>query len=144
MKNNRMKNTFTCRPHHSVRILFLILLGALVSGCASQTAQGSRLRITNSGSLPIDNLLVIFPGDRIRFGDISAGTTTEYKDLPNGVLKYAAYEFEIDGQTAHQAVIDWVGESPMPGSLFTYTIDFDPSRKKTGAIIRLVNVKTDQ
>jgi hypothetical protein len=36
-----------------------------------------------------------------------------------------------------------VGESPMKGTLFTYTIDFDPKRENTGDRVRLIDVKKD-
>jgi hypothetical protein len=116
---------------------------AVISGCTSQSAQVSHLRITNNGSLAINDLIVLFPQDSIEFGDIPAGTTTEYKDVPNGALRYAAYKFEVDGQIITQPVIDWIGESPMSGELFTYTIDFDPNRANTGDRVRLIDVKND-
>ena len=103
----------------------------------------SRLRITNSGSIDIAKLVILFPQDRIEFGDVPAGTTTVYKDVPNGVFAYAAYEFEVDDEIITQPVIDWMGESPMSGTLFTYTIDFDPNRANTGDTIRSIDVKND-
>ena len=126
--------------HHSNLVCKVFLLAALMvlSGCNLQSAEVPRLRITNNGSVPINNLVVIFPQDRIEFGNIPAGTTTDYKDVPNGVFSYAAYQFDVDGETITQPVIDWVGESPMSGILFTYTIDFDP-----GARIQLIHVKND-
>lgn len=103
----------------------------------------SRLRIANNGSLAINNLVVIFPEDSIEFGDVPAGTTTEYKDVPNGIFRYAAYKFELDGQIITQSVIDWVGESPVSGKMFTYIIDFDPNRANTGDRVRLIEVKNN-
>ena len=66
----------------------------------------ARLRINNSGTMDVENLTVLFPEDEIKFGDISAGSTTEYLDVPNGVFGYAAYQFEIDGQMITQSVTD--------------------------------------
>ena len=120
-------------------LLLTALLGIILSGCNLQSAEVPRLRITNNGSVPINNLVVLFPEERIEFGDIPAGTTTEYKDVPNGVFSYAAYQFEVDSEVITQPVIDWVGESPMNGTRFTYIIDFDPY----GARIQLIEVKND-
>jgi hypothetical protein len=120
-------------------LLLTALLGIILSGCNLQSAEVSRLRITNNGSVPIHNLVVLLPEERIEFGDIPAGTTTAYKDASNGVFSYAAYQFEVDGEVFTQPVIDWVGESPMNGTLFTYIIDFDPD----GARIQLIEVKND-
>jgi hypothetical protein len=102
-----------------------IILGAGLAGCGSPAP---RLRITNSGAQAIKNLTVLFPEDRIEFGDVPAGSTTDYKPVPNGVYSYAAYQYEVNGLSTTQPVIDWVGEKPMAGDSFTYTIDVDASR----------------
>jgi hypothetical protein len=134
---------FKHRPHKLIlkALLLIAILGSMISGC--QSKQVSRLRVTNNGSLAINSLVVIFPQDRVEFGDVPAGTTTEYRDVPNGVLAYAAYEFEVDGEVATQPVIDWVGESPISGTLFTYTLDFDPNHIDSGNRVRLIEVKND-
>ena len=132
--SNDQQNNLVCKV-----LLLTALLGLILSGCNLQSAEVPRLRITNNGSFPINNLVVLFPEETIEFDDILAGTTTEYKDVPNGVFSYAAYQFEVDGEAITQPVIDWVGESPMNGTLFTYIIDFDPY----GARIQLIEVKND-
>jgi hypothetical protein len=143
-KMKPQKTTPTYRSLNSLyRLLLLTIVGIALSGCTAQPTQVSRLRVTNNGSLAIDNLIVRFPEDSIEFGDVPAGTTTEYKDVPNGVFSYAAYNFKVDDHIMTQPVIDWVGESPMTGKLFTYTIDFDPNRINTGDIVRLIDVKND-
>lgn len=126
------------------RIVLLTAVWAVVlSGCNLRAADVPSLRIINNGSVPIKNLVVLFPQDRIEFGDVPPGTTTEYKEASNGVFRYAAYQFEVDGQLVTEPAIDWIGESPMSGTLFTYTIDFDPDRTNTGDRIRLLEVKND-
>jgi hypothetical protein len=126
------------------KIMLLTVVGAIsLSSCNLRAAEVPSLRITNHGSLPIKNLVVLFPQDRIEFGDVPAGTTTEYKEVSNGVFRYAAYQFEVDGQVVTEPAIDWIGESPMNGNLFTYTLDFDPGRTNTGDRIRLIEVKSD-
>ena len=120
-----------------------LALSASLAGCGSPTPQTPRLRITNSGSQSIQNLTVLFPEDRIEFGDVPAGGTTEYKHAPNGVYNYAAYRYEVDGQTVTQPVIDWVGEAPMAGDSFTYTINVDSSRPELQRV-QLVDVARDE
>ena len=131
------------KDHHSNLVWKVILLtavlGIVLSGCNSQSAKVPHLRVMNKGSVPINNLVVLFPEESIEFGDIPPGTTTEYQEVPHGVFSYAAYQFEVDGEVITQPVIDWVGESPMNGTLFTYIIDFDPN----GARIQLIEVKND-
>jgi hypothetical protein len=129
-----------------VRKVFLLtaIWAIALSGCNSRYVEVPSLRITNNGSVPIKNLVVLFPHDRIEFGDVPAGITTEYKEVTNGaVFRYAAYQFEVDGQMVTEPAIDWIGESPMSGILFTYIIDFDPNRTNTGDRIRLIEVKND-
>ncbi len=106
--------------------------------------QSQRLRITNQSAVPLHNLVVIFPDERIEFGDVPAGATTDYQAFSRGVYRYAAYDAEVDGQKYEQPVRDWMGEIPMQGDAFTYLIEVDPSRWKTeGQVIRLVKVTED-
>ena len=110
----------------------------------STPSQPQHLRITNQSDFPLSNLVVIFPDERIEFGDVAGGTTTEYREAPQGVYRYAAYEVEVNGQKYQQPVIDWVGESPMPGESFTYILDVNPSRWQTeGQVIQLLEARED-
>jgi hypothetical protein len=86
----------------------------------------------------------MFPNSlRVSFGDVAPGATTDYRDVPGGVYRYAAYRLTIDGVITDQPVVDWVGEVPMVGIAFTYRIDVDTSRPR-GQIVRLVAVTRDQ
>jgi len=108
-------------------------------------SQPQLLRITNQSNIPLHNLVLRFPDERIEFGDVPGGTTTEYRGVPQGVYRYAAYDVEVNGQSYEQPVIDWVGETAMQGKNFTYIIDVDTARWKTdGQVIQLVEVSTDQ
>ncbi|MCG8349532.1 MAG: hypothetical protein MI924_17335, partial [Chloroflexales bacterium] len=77
-----------------------LIVGIVLVACTPPAAQPQtpRLRITNSGAQAIENLIVWFSEDQIEFGDIPAGATTEYKDAPNGIYRYAAYRLEVEGQ----------------------------------------------
>jgi hypothetical protein len=135
----------------AVLLLVSAVVLALVAACGSPAAptatpvpQGPQLRITNSGSVPIEGLVVLFPEDRVEFGDVARGETTVYRDVPNGVYNYAAYEFVVNGETVTQPVIDWVGESPRPGQAFTYVLDFDPNRDGEMFAMQLVQATVDR
>ncbi len=107
-------------------------------------AAPQKLRVTNHSARPIQHLVVRFPEGRADFGEVLPGVTTGYQVVPNGVFRYAAYDVVLDGRTYQQPVIDWVGESPMPGQYFTYVLDVDPAKWTTeGQVIRLVEVKAD-
>lgn len=121
-----------------------VVAALLVAGCGilSPSASGPRLRLINSGSSSIGDLVILFPKDRIDFGDLSAGATSTYRSIPNGVFRYAAFQASVDGLTINQPVIDWVGEEPMTGDAFTYTIEV--VREPAGNPgIRLINVSRD-
>ena len=119
----------------------LVSLSAILMGCSTE-AELQRLRIRNAGTSTVKDLVVIFPEDRISFGDITPDATTVYREVPYGVYQYAAYRYESDSETMEQPVIDWVGEMPMAGNSFTYVIDFDP-RKLDGQAIQLAEVTKD-
>ncbi len=117
---------------------------ATPAGGLSTTSPMQKLRIINQSKLPLHNLVVRFPDERIEFGDVPGGTTTEYREVPQGVYRYAAYDVEVNGQSYEQPVVDWVGETPLQGENFTYIIDVDPARWQTeGQVIQLVKVSTD-
>ncbi len=109
-----------------------------------------QLRIANTGKVDINDLVVLFPGatsdaeaTRVEFGDVRAGETTVYRDVPSGVYRYAAYEYTLDSHVVNQAVVDWVGESPMQGEKFTYGIQLNTT-KVPGNQVELVEVSVDQ
>ena len=106
------------------------------------------LRVENVGETPIQDLVVSFPAAsiamaaRTSFGNIASNQTTAYQPIPTGVYRYAAYEYTLDGATVHQPVVDWVGETPLAGTYFTYQISFDKTQIK-GNQISLIAVLTD-
>jgi hypothetical protein len=104
---------------------------------------GSTLRVTNVGSTDVHDLVVLFPEERMAFDNVPAGATTPYRESSRGVFRYAAYQFRVGDLVYTQPVIDWVGEQPMAGKAFTYSIElFDspPSRPQ----IRLVTTTQDR
>jgi hypothetical protein len=134
------------------RAVILILWLSLMTACAIPIPTPvvlQQLRIVNAGSSDITGLVVLFPGVTalaeaipVEFGDVPAGTTTEYRHVPSGVYRYAAYDYTLDGRTVQQPVVDWVGETPMPGARFAYSILLD-LEKQPGGQIQLIEVKTD-
>ena len=108
-------------------------------------ARVQRLRIANQSNIALHDLIIIFPNQRIEFGDVPGGVTTAYQDVAGGVYRYAAYNVEVKGKKYEQPVIDWVGETPLQGDAFTYILEADPSRWETeGQVIRLVKVVEGQ
>jgi hypothetical protein len=104
--------------------------------------EAPRLRITNTGPGSVEDLIVVFPHAQVSFGDVRAGTTTGYRAAPAGVYRYAAYRFRFNGKPVQQMVMDWVGETPMEGQAFTYTIEVEV--RPTGAYIKVTDAKRER
>jgi len=134
-----MKNISKKALIFSILLTFAILLSACQSPAATTEAKTTaqvtpssitaspvgglstispmqKLRITNQSNIPFYNLVVRFPDERIEFGDVPGGTTTEYREISQGVYRYAAYDVEVNGQKYQQSVVDWIGETPCRGS----------------------------
>ncbi len=135
--------------------IWILLLAGFAYACTSPVGQpvatpaSQELRIVNAGSQAIVGLKVLFPGDsaeaqatRIDFGDVPAGKASEYRSVPGGVYRYAAYEYSLNGRLVQQPVVDWVGEKPMDGSRFTYRIELDAT-KPPGGQVQLIEVQVD-
>jgi hypothetical protein len=85
-------------------------------------------------------LTVRFPLDTVFFGDVHAGETTPYQDVPNGVFRYGAFRYTRDGRRASQPVTDFVGETPQDGN-FTYQMRFAPIDLGGNAIRSLLTIE---
>ncbi len=130
--------------------LVALILPACQSGLPTLNRPRQQLRIVNSGTADVQGLVVLFPGPtadslaaRVAFGDVEPGQTTEYRDVPSGVYRYAAYEYTLKDQKVTQAVVDWIGESPMAGQQFTYRLSRDP-QEPPGNQIKLEQVLVDK
>ena len=120
----------------------LLLLGA--PGCHNATTSDAPLlRVHNVGSAELSALRVSFPDTLIGFGNVGPGVITEYRPAPRGVYAYAAFRFNHLGQEVIQRVEDWVGESPLPGQRFTYSLELIVTSQNEPAII-VRNVTKDQ
>lgn len=110
---------------------------------AQSTSTLQALRVRNIGTTDIVGLVVIFPDERVAFGDVPAGGATDHYKFGKGVFRYAAYEHRVGAATISQPVVDWVGEQPMPGQAFTYSIEAVEGLPR-GMSIRLVAATRDQ
>lgn len=123
-------------------LVMVVLLGSLSLAACDGMGGGQKLRIVNASPNAITNLRVMFPEQEIAFGDVAGNETTGYKVFPKGVYRYAAYKYDWNGETVTQPVIDWVGEMPMEGREFTYTISFEPNHPQM-LRVQLADVSRD-
>jgi hypothetical protein len=122
------------------------LLALLAAGCDEGVAGPStapQLRVVNAGPASLEQLSALFPEEQVSFGDVHPGTPTTYRAVPKGVYRYAAWRFVRDGSPVLQPVIDWVGESPMDGEAFTYTIAMRTGEDGVARLV-LTNVTRDR
>ena len=122
--------------------LMVVALVVVLASCGVGE-ESPRLRVTNGGAQPIAELVVLFPEEEVVFGDVAPGETTDYESVSEGVSRYAAYRFQVNGEEVTQPVLDWVGEEPMPGEAFTYVLDYDPTREPIQQVL-LMNVVQDE
>ena len=69
---------------------------------------------------------VLFPEDRVAFGDIRPKTITPYVRVPHGVGSYAAFSFMFNGAPVRQRVMDFATWKRLSGMAFTYHIGISP------------------
>ena len=105
-----------------MRWLSALVLSVALTGCSVLDPDPDSLRITNVGSVALVDVTVFSPGSEVNFGTLNPGETSEYRVLPGGVYHYSAFEYTDNGERVSQPVIDFVGESPMRGSRFTYAL----------------------
>ena len=130
--------------HRACSVAGVMALTAALTACSTPTSpKDTRLRVFNSGAVAIQGLVIQFPASTVTFGTVSAGTTTTYLQVPNGVYAYGAFLFVVDGILVRQPVIDWVGESPLDGTAFTYSLELVTS-PSGGSMIRLTKVSRDE
>jgi hypothetical protein len=121
------------------RRLTLSAFVAIVVGCSGSTSpETQQLRVTNTGSQQINALRVSFPDTLIGYGDIPAGATSGYVDVPGGVYGYSAFRFNYNGAEVRQLVEDFVGEVPMKGRRFTYVLELVIIANEPGIVIKRV------
>ncbi|MCJ7513066.1 MAG: hypothetical protein MUO23_08870 [Anaerolineales bacterium] len=148
-----MSRTNALRTHLGrVAIAIFFALESACSGLPGASSPGrvpQQLRIANGSNEDIAGLTVLFPAAsldppviRVEFGDVLAGATTDYREVPSGVYRYAAYEYKLGGRVLTQRVEDWFGETPIEGHRFTYRIEFR-RQGETGGQIQLLELLVD-
>ena len=119
-----------------------LLVALALAGCSVLGPDAAALRVYNAGTEALGDLTLFSPGSEVSFGSIAPGAWSEYRVMPGGVYPYSAFEFTYNGTRVSQPVTDFVGESPMKGSRFTYTLSLTTSG--TTAWINITSVVRDK
>ncbi len=117
------------------RGLVVGLLIAAVTGCSSIVGSDVEIRFRNASALDLHDFVYQSGGEPLVFARIPAGTTTAYR-LVDRSYSYGFIEFRVDTLRYVQQPIDYVGETPLSGGQYTYTITVDPSDRSFGAVLR--------
>jgi hypothetical protein len=130
------------------------LVTVTAAGCSDQSASqlppvakpdSTRwwLRVANVGSRPIRNLAVVFPGEKVSFGDVGVGEVSAYRPVPNGVFPYAAFHYSRDGEAIRQGVTDWCGAMRLDRGWYTYRLRLEPNQYTHVPIVQIDDVTRD-
>jgi len=101
--------------------LYLLIIVACLCGCRKEV----RLRIANRSDVELLNVVVRFPSQTEKYGNILPGRTTEYRKV-NKAYRYAYIEAVIEGKEAILQPQDYVGESLLSGGNYTYSLSYNP------------------
>ena len=109
------------------KLLFLVLISFTLLACSSDddaSPENLQLRISNVSAFDYDNIQVSTTGDLVDFGDLAAGSSSEYIVF-DSAYRYGFVEFQIDGETFTYQPIDYVGETLLENGKYAYEIDVD-------------------
>ena len=83
------------------------------------------IRVANRSAVEMRNVVVKFPSQTEAYGDIAAGTATDYRQVSRA-YRYAYVEAVIDGKQAVLQPIDYSGEPLLSGGYYTYALKYNP------------------
>jgi hypothetical protein len=115
---------------------------AALLGCIHCGRNNAQLRIINSGSAALQDVIIVFPNDEVKFGDIPAQSASRYVAVKHGVGPYAAFRFIWNGVEVRQNVMDFIGWKPISGQAFTYRVQLEP--RASQPFLRVTKVEKDR
>jgi hypothetical protein len=102
-----------------VLIMFICLLAAC------ESADGpTEIRLMNSGAVPLQDVVVVFPDTTENFSDIAPGEATSFRTIPRA-YRYAKIEAVVEGQPTVLQPEDYVGEKLLGRGQFTYSLSYN-------------------
>lgn len=115
------------------------LLGLVLAGCGSGQpgpadggangggAGGVEVRVANRSDRDFERVDVTFQSNKVEYGALARGATSEYRQVNEAAYRYALVEITAGGQTFRLQPIDFVGETPLAPGRYTYGLNIDPS-----------------
>ena len=98
------------------------------------------IRVANRGDIELQNVLVKFPSQTEKYGNISPGQDTTYRKVAKA-YGYAYIQAVLGGQEALLQPEDYVGENLLSGGNYTYVLKNNPKAVDKYDRLRLELVK---
>jgi hypothetical protein len=102
-------------------LLYLLIVATCLCGCRKEVM----IRVANRSDVELRDVVVRFPSQTERYGDIPPGKTTEYRKVSKA-YSYARIRAVIDGKEVVLQPTDYVGERLLSGGNYTYSLRHDP------------------
>ena len=101
-----------------------LLLGLMACDSSLSPFGGGdvHIRIQNNSSFRFDRVDVVFPEDEVRYGSISANSSSAYREVSKA-YRYAYIEVEVGGEELVLQPIDYVGETLLRSGRYTYVLN---------------------
>ena len=80
------------------------------------------VRVANNSSLSFERVEVVFPGNEVDYGSISAHGVSQYAAVETA-YRYAYVEVQVGGEVLKIQPIDYVGETPLESGFYTYLLN---------------------
>jgi hypothetical protein len=110
----------------------ILLLGLVLGGCTSgqeSAAGGVEIRVANRSDRDFDQVDVTFTSDKVSYGSVAKGATSEYRSTPKA-YRYALVVVTAGGETFRFQPIDFVGETPLAPGRYSYALNIDPNDRQ--------------
>jgi hypothetical protein len=106
------------------------------------------IRVENSGEFDIEGIWLVFPRQEIEFGEIPAGTTSEYVAVSRGVYNDIRFRLIIDGGLYTQYRLDGpMFVQLMEGSKFTMNLALVEPRRNFAQgrfVVQAIELRRDE
>ncbi len=115
-----------------MRKLFIALFAlSLLTSCSSDDADAPvEIRVSNDSTFTFDEILV----SNKTYGSLAPGEDSQYQDYAVA-YRYDYIRLVIAQDTVTYQPIDFVGETPLSGGKYTYSLDVDNLGEENSSVI---------
>ena len=103
----------------------ILLVGVLGLVCSGASQDEVLIRIANHGKVELQNVVVQFPTQKEKYGNILPGKETSYRKVDKA-YGYAYIRALVEGKEAVLQPEDYVGETLLKPGMYTYVLTYNP------------------